>query len=328
MTITASATTNASVYDGTTLASVNVTPDGILTDDLVTATGIGKLFSANAGSNTVAVSGMTLAGDDADNYALASTSVASTDVTTTALALTGGTISSATSVYGSPTTVGTLSFDNTPVGGSAVGTATLVNPTYSTGGFVNAGSYNQTAAASTTGNYTYAAVTTPTANDVVTPLTITASGITAADKVYDATTSAVLDGSATVTALGTDVVTVISTVGTFDTKDVGTDKVVTWSATLAGADAANYSGINQAALSADITPALLTVTEASPASFANQLNLSCEQQDIFSMYRYNLPPDSKEWISSNNCVSNNGDLAFRVLDGGIRLPLTFISSEK
>ncbi|MDP3887923.1 YDG domain-containing protein, partial [Hydrogenophaga sp.] len=137
----------------------------------------------------------------------------------------------------------------------------------STGGFVNAGSYNQTAAASTTGNYTYAAVTTPTANDVVTPLTITASGITAADKVYDATTSAVLDGSATVTALGSDDVTVSATVGTFDTKNVGTNKVVTLSgATLDGDDAGNYSVINQASTTANITTKNLTVSGATTIS--------------------------------------------------------------
>jgi hypothetical protein len=70
-----------------------------------------------------------------------------------------------------------------------------------------------------------------------------------------------LGGTDSVSALAGDTVTVSGTVGTFDTKNVGTSKVVTLSgATLAGTDAGNYSVINQADLAADITTKALTAT--------------------------------------------------------------------
>ncbi len=66
-------------------------------------------------------------------------------------------------------------------GDSAVnaGTVTLVNPTYSTGGAVNAGSYAQqvggTLSGADAGNYTFAGFTTATPNYTVSKLALTAS---------------------------------------------------------------------------------------------------------------------------------------------------------
>ena len=185
--ITPTATTNPSVYNGTTVASLSFAPVG-LTNDLVSVSGTGTLSSPNAGSNTVAVTGMTLSGHDYGNYLLGSTSMASTAVTTSALALTGGTISSATSTYGNETTLGTLSFYNVPTfGADVIYTVSLVNSNPLSGsGHVNAGSYSQTSSAPTSGNYTYSAVTTPIANNVVNPasLVITVNDST---KVYGTT---------------------------------------------------------------------------------------------------------------------------------------------
>ncbi|HLP09023.1 MAG TPA: YDG domain-containing protein [Opitutaceae bacterium] len=88
------------------------------------------------------------------------------------------------------------------------------------------------------------------------------TGLTASDRGYDATTTAILGGTATITALGADIVTLGGTAtGTFADKNVGTGKSITVTGnTISGTDAANYSLVQQTGLSADITPATLTVS--------------------------------------------------------------------
>ncbi|TSA58602.1 MAG: filamentous hemagglutinin N-terminal domain-containing protein [Methylophilaceae bacterium] len=162
-TLTLSNTTLTKVYDGTAyIGTVSLTASCCVSMMTVSLPGLSS--DINAGVYSVTPS-LTLT-----NVALAPFfTVAPVTLTVSPLALTGGAISGATSVYGSATTLGTLSFNNVPTSGSAVVDAvSLVSPTYSTSGNVNAGSYNQTAAASTTGNYTFAAVTS-TANNVVSP---------------------------------------------------------------------------------------------------------------------------------------------------------------
>jgi len=96
----------------------------------------------------------------------------------------------------------------------------------------------------------------------ITPATLTVTGISANSKVYDGTTAAVLSGTAKVSALGSDSVTVSGTgVGVFDSKNVGNGKVVTVSGyTLSGAAASNYILVEPSGLTANITPATLTIT--------------------------------------------------------------------
>jgi hypothetical protein len=90
----------------------------------------------------------------------------------------------------------------------------------------------------------------------------------ASNKVYDATTVATLSGSASVTPLGNDIVAVSSTqVGTFADKNVGTGKSVSIGAlSLTGADAGNYTPVAPAALTANITPAALSLNGLSAAT--------------------------------------------------------------
>ena len=91
------------------------------------------------------------------------------------------------------------------------------------------------------GNYTLVEPTGLTAN--ITPASLAITGLTANNKVYDATVAATLSGTATVTALGTDSVSLGGTgSGAFGYKNVGTGKTVTVSGyTLSGADASNYT---------------------------------------------------------------------------------------
>ena len=92
---------------------------------------------------------------------------------------------------------------------------------------------------------------------------LTLTGVSAGDKVYDATTTASLSGGMLAGVLSGDTVTLNSAgaTGTFADKNVGTRKTVTASGYgLAGADAGNYVLSGQpTGLSANITAATLTV---------------------------------------------------------------------
>ncbi|MDB5946242.1 MAG: hypothetical protein JWQ33_1268, partial [Ramlibacter sp.] len=89
----------------------------------------------------------------------------------------------------------------------------------------------------------------------ITPKFITAAGITADNKVYDATRTATLRGSLTGIIPGDDA-TLNGAAGLFDTKNVGIGKTVTiGGGSLAGADAGNYAFTpGSATTTADITP--------------------------------------------------------------------------
>src|SRR5919202_1453291 len=104
------------------------------------------------------------------------------------------------------------------------------------------------------GNYT---LTSSTASDGanITAASLTAV-LTAQDKVYDGNTSA--QATATVTAIGSDVVTVDVNNAVFDDKNVGS-RTVTADVSLSGADAGNYTLISSTASDgANITVASLT----------------------------------------------------------------------
>lgn len=99
----------------------------------------------------------------------------------------------------------------------------------------------------------------------VSPKTITASLTGSVSKVYDTATTATLASSNySLSGLyGMDAVTVGTTSGTYDTKDVGSGKTVTVTGmTLSGAKAGNYvlPSTTAAGTIGDITPATLTIT--------------------------------------------------------------------
>ncbi len=110
------------------------------------------------------------------------------------------------------------------------------------------------------GNYTVVQPTAVTAN--ITPASLTVTGVSANNKVYDATTTATLSGTAAVMALGGDTVTVGGPAAEISAnKNVGNGKAVTVTGyTLSGADAGNYTVVQPAAVTANITPASLAVT--------------------------------------------------------------------
>ncbi|TBV13541.1 GLUG motif-containing protein, partial [Stutzerimonas kirkiae] len=91
---------------------------------------------------------------------------------------------------------------------------------------------------------------------------LTVTGLSANNKTYDGTAAAALTGTASVTAIGTDVIVVAGTgTGTFNDKNAGTDKTVTVTGyTLSGTDADNYNLLQPTGLTATINKAQATIT--------------------------------------------------------------------
>ena len=124
------------------------------------------------------------------------------------------------------------------------------------------------------GNYTFNTAASTAAT--ISPKSLTVSSITAQDRVYDGTTSAVLTGGViTSGVIPGDAVTISSLSGRFSDGNVGNDKQVTCSGgNLGGADGLNYQVTSPDTAIASITPRPLTITpdaasrvygEASPA---------------------------------------------------------------
>jgi len=259
------------VYDKTNTATLNLGTPGLtaieLTDDVtVNPAGYTATFaSVNVGTSiAVTVTGLALQGDDAGNYTLTQPSPTA-DITAATLTVTGVTASNkvynadttATLNTGSAAFVGLLGGDSVKV--SAFGASgTFGDKIVGTGKTVTVTGI--TAAGTDGANYT---VTQPTTTADITAATLTVTGVTASNKVYNANTTATLNtGSAAfVGVLGGETVTVGGTAtGTFADKNVGTSKTVTVTGiTAAGTDGANYT-VTQPTTTADITARALTVT--------------------------------------------------------------------
>ena len=109
--------------------------------------------------------------------------------------------------------------------------------------------------------------TSSTISQTITGKSLTVSGITASDKLYDGNTTATLigaPGTLVGVMLGDDVSLAGTAIGTFDTPDVGAGKTVTISGQfLAGVDAPNYTLIEPTTV-ASITNNIPTITSINP----------------------------------------------------------------
>ena len=166
------------------------------------------------------------------------------------------------------TTAATLSKESLTgliVSGDAVsltgGTASFSDPNVGTGKQVTATGLSLTGSAAA--NYQLASTTATTTADI-SPAGLTVSGITAATKVYNASTAATLitSGAALKGVYSGDTVTLGTSgaTGTFAGKDVGTGIAVSVAGlTISGAQAGDYT-LTQPTTTANITPAGLTVS--------------------------------------------------------------------
>ena len=257
--VTLTANSGTESYDGMekTVSGYTSSVDG-LTFTGVSATGSGT----NVGEYDVTFTGVTVntTRDNTNNYVVTGTTNGKLTINPGSVTLTAN---SGTETYdGTEKTVSDFT--------SSVSGLTFTGVS-ATGSGTNAGEYDVTftgVTVNTTRDNTNNYIVTGTTDGKLTinKRQVTISGITASDKTYDGTTTATVDCSQAVVTgmIEGDVLTVTSGTGTFDTKDVGTDKTVTLSSvSFEGEKAGNYemaSSGQQATTTASITPAALTVT--------------------------------------------------------------------
>jgi len=256
-TLTVSAAGAGKVYDGTTAATVALGDDRVAGDTLTLTGGSASFGDKNVGAGkAVTVTGLGLAGADAGNYALASTT------TGTAADITARTLNvSATGsgkVYDA-TTAATATLADDRVAGdtlSVSGNAAFGNKNVGTGKAVAVSGLALSGIDAA--NYTLASTTAATTADI-SARTLTATVI-AGSKVYDATTAA----SVTLgdNRIAGDTLSVAAGSATFSDKNAGAGKTVTVTGLgLSGADAGNYTlASTTATASADIAARALTVS--------------------------------------------------------------------
>jgi filamentous hemagglutinin family protein len=254
------------VYDATTVASLvgTATFTPLAVDSVSVAPGAsGRFADKNVGNGkTVTPNALTLAGADAGNYNAVFSGTLTASITPLPVVISG--LTAASKVYDTTTvatlagtaTVTALAGDSLGLGGTGVGS--FADKNVGTAKAVSVTGY--TLGGADAGNYSLLPLTGLTAD--ITKASITLNGLTAANKVYDATTTAQLTGTAGITALPGDSVVLAGTgAGRFADKNVGTAKSVTVSGySLGGSDAGNYQLGVPSTLTASISKASLTVS--------------------------------------------------------------------
>lgn len=255
------------LYDATTDATLGGAPvfTGLIPGDVVTLAGStgARFIDKNAGfSKPVTLSGVVFGGADGGNYDFKVSGSLTGTIIPRSVTISG--LSAADKVYDGTTTA---TISGSPVvealPGDTVTAAGIVSGVFAD---KNVGSGKPvTVTGLTLGgpdapNYTLAGSGGLTADITKRPLVV--SGLTAADKVYDATTVAALTGSGRVTPLPGDSVAVgAASVGSFADKNAGTNKpVLLTGVVLTGADAGNYAPEAPGTLTATITPRPVTAT--------------------------------------------------------------------
>ena len=269
------------VYDANTSATLTGTAavNGIAGDDVSLAgSGSAAFLDKNVGVNkTVTVSGYTLGGLDAGNYTLAPSGGLTASITRFDLNLSGVNASNKTydgttnATLSGSAAVSALGSDVVSVAGSGAG-STFADKNAGTGKAVTVAGYTLTGADAA--NYNLVAPTNLTADIAKASLNVV--GVTANNRDYDATANATLGGTATVAALGSDVVTVTGTgSATFADKNAGSGKAVTVTGYgLGGTDASNYDVVQPTGLTATINKATLNVMGVSVADKVYDANTS------------------------------------------------------
>ena len=263
-------TASNKVYDASTTATLSGTPGtlvGVVAGDTVSLAGtaVGTFATSSVGNGiTVAVSGQSLTGAQASNYSLTEPTTTA-NITAKNLTVTGVTAND--KVY-DRTTSSTLNTGSVSLVGVIVGDVVTLNTggaagtfaTSSVGSGIMVTVSGITISGAQSANYT---LTEPTTTANITTKTLTITGITANNKVYDASTTATLAGTpgTLIGVIAPDAVSLTGTaIGTFTTSSAGSGIVVTVSGqSLTGAQASNYS-LTEPATAANITAKGLTVT--------------------------------------------------------------------
>ena len=263
--LTGAITATNKVYDGLRTASVTPSIDGVLVGDDVTVTAVSALFSdKNADTGKAVTANLELGGLEAGNYSLAPGPY-STTADITPLDVTGA-FTASDKVYDGITDASVLTRTlSTPISGDRVELSVVASFTDRHVGTAKAVTGVASLAGDDARNYRLGAVPGTTAS--ITPKPVTGA-ITAANKVYDGTTTAAVrpvNPVGGVFAIDTATLTAANGQFTGD-KNVGSGKPVTADIALTGAEADNYElGAATASTTANITAAPLSVTASSHA---------------------------------------------------------------
>ncbi|MCW2367150.1 filamentous hemagglutinin family protein [Sphingobium sp. B7D2B] len=239
-------------YDGTTTASLSASNYALanaVSGDSVSlvmpATGI--YDSKNAGTGkTVTVSGLALTGADAANYTVNSAATASFGVISAKQL--GASLTGASNKVYDGNTLASITASNVAMTGVVSGDAlSLAAGLVGLYGDKNAGTgksvtaYGLSLTGADAANYTIAGSVTGNIGAIARK-TLSASLVGPVTKVYDGSATATISGTNLNGVVAGDAVTVSSTSASYDSKNVGTNRLVTATGlALAGADSSNYT---------------------------------------------------------------------------------------
>ena len=242
------------VYDGTTATTVILADDRVAGDALTIAYQSAAFADKGVGTGkAIAVNGITISGTAAANYTSSTTATATADITPRALAVTA---TGADREYdGTSAAAVTLADDR--LDGDVFSTS-YADAAFADGNVGTGKSITVTGIAiSGTDAGNYLANATATASAGIRARAVTAA-ISAADKVYDGSTAAIVSTQSLTGLLAGDAVTLAIADARFDDRTVGS-RTVTATIGLAGTAAGNYAlAATTATAPAAITPKALT----------------------------------------------------------------------
>ncbi|TSA34779.1 MAG: S-layer family protein, partial [Opitutales bacterium] len=273
--LTATAVSAAKSYDGVAYAGgAGLTFSGFRNaDSAASLSGTATYAGTSQGATNVGSYVLTPGGLSSANYTI---SYAPGALTVNPAVLTASLASSDKVYDGNTSATGSLTLSGL-VGSETLGvsaTYAFNNKNVNLANTVTASSVTLADGTGLASNYVLASGQTATAH--ITPLAVAVTGVSAVNKVYDATDVATLAGTAIVTPLsgaGDSPVIIGTANATFADKNVGNTKAVTVGGySLSGVGASNYSLLPAAGLTADITPATLRVAVNSDAKFVTTLD--------------------------------------------------------
>ena len=268
-------------YDGTDTTTVDHTGvkfGGIVAGDNLTVNNtIATFADKNVGvSRATALSDSTYGGTDVGNYTFTDQTASTATITAKSITVSG--LAADDRVYNAGTHA---TVDHTGVTFNGIVTGDNLTASGTTGTFADkhVGGGKSVALSGTNyggadlNNYDITDQTSATA--MISTLAVSVAGVIADSKVYDSNTTATLSGTASVNTLGGDDVSLTTNyIANFADTDVGSGRSVTVdSFALSGSDASNYTLSQPSGLSADITPATLTVIANADSKFVTKTDI-------------------------------------------------------
>jgi hypothetical protein len=244
------------IYDGTTSVTVTLGDNRIIPTDIFTTSYVSASFAdKNAGAaKTIQVTGISIAGIDAANYTVNTTTTTTADITPRSLVVSAAGVNK---IYDG-TTAATVTLNDNRVAGDIL-TTTYAAATFGDRNVGNGKAVSVTGISlggADAGNYTANTSASTTANVTARPLAVSATGV---NKVYDGTTAATVTLSDD--RVAGDGITTSYASASFADAHAGTAKPVSVTGiSITGTSAANYAANATATTTADITTRPLTVT--------------------------------------------------------------------